>query len=153
MQHRFRDLGGAEKMFVGGMVVWFLLQLTRAVAIVLIQEISAGAESMAWLYPAYLDLFAVVFALPGVWATVAKRNATSWALILIYWAISIVDHGGNFVTTTYVGPPVIAEGMGNPYLVPAIQAAFDLVFGVLLMTPRFRELFFHVSSRPSGFAD
>lgn len=149
MQTRFRDLGGAEKMFVGGMVLWFLLQLTRVVAIVLIQVINAGEESMAWLYPAYLDLFAVVFALPGIWATLAKRNATSWALILIYWAISIVDHGGNFVTTTHVGPPAIAEGM-NPYLVPAVQTGFDLVFVVLLLTPRFRGLFFNVSTDRSG---
>ena len=145
MQHRFGDLGTAEKAFVGGMVVWFLLQLTRAVAIVLIQEINGGGESIAWMYPAFLDLFAVVFAIPGIWATLFRRNATSWALIIVYWAISIVDHGGNFVTTTFVGPPSIAEGM-SPYLVPAAQTVFDLVFVVLLLTPRFRGLFFEVAS-------
>nr|MCH9681122.1 hypothetical protein [Deltaproteobacteria bacterium] len=69
----------------------------------------------------------------------------TWALAVVYWSISIVDHVGNFVTTTTVGPPSIAEGMSNPYLVPAIQTALDIVFIALLFVPRYRDLFFRVA--------
>lgn len=135
------QLDGLEKAFLIGITVWFLLQLSRAIAATLIAEIYAGAESAAWLYPAYLDLFAVVFALPLTWAVWARRGIMTWAAALVYWAISIVDHVGNFVTTTSVGPPSIAEGM-NPFLIPVIQTIFDFVFVALLLTPKFRRLFF-----------
>ena len=138
-------LAGAERAFIIGMAVWLLLQTSRAIAIVLIDEIHAGGESKAWMYPAYLDLFAVVFAPPLVWATLRRRGVVTWALAVVYWSISIVDHVGNFVTTTTVGPPSIAEGMSNPYLVPAIQTALDIVFIALLFVPRYRDLFFRVA--------
>ena len=51
----------------------------------------------------------------------------------MYWVISIVEHMGNFVTTIFVGAPSIAEGMSNPYLIPAIQTLLDIVFLILLL--------------------
>jgi len=108
-----------------------------------------SGESKAWLYPAYLDLFAAVFALPLIWAIVKWRGFLTWASAIIYLAISIVDHVGNFVTTTVVGPPSIAEGM-NPYLVPVIQTALDVLFLALLFVPRFRNLFFRMESVQSN---
>jgi len=60
-------------------------------------------------YPAYLDLFAVVFAPPLIWAIVKRRGLLTWASAIIYLTVSIVDHAGNLVTTTFVGPPSIAE--------------------------------------------
>lgn len=68
----------------------------------------------------------------------------TWAALTVYWAISIVDHIGNFVTTTFVGAPSIAERMANPYPVPAVQAGFDTLFLALLFVRRFREMFFRV---------
>ena len=121
--------------------------MSRFVAIPLINNVTTGGESKAWLYPAYLDLFAAVFALPLIWAVIKRREFLTWACVIIYLAISIVDHVGNFVTTTHVGPPSIAEGM-NPYLVPAIQTALDILFFALLFVPRFRELFFRIKEPP-----
>ena len=117
-----------------GLIVWIVLQLSRFVAFPLINNVNAGAESKAWLYPAYLDLFAAVFALPLVWVIVKRRGFLTWACTIIYLAISIVDHVGIFFTTTFVGPLSIAEGM-NPYLVPVIQIALDLLFVLLLFVP------------------
>ena len=139
----FSELEQSEKVFLVALVIWVLLQMSRAIALTLIGEINTGGESKAWLYPAYLDLFAVVFAPPIVWGLVAKRGLFTWTCTMIYWAISIVDHTGNFVTTAAVGPPSIAEGM-NPVLVPAIQTALDILFMVLLWTKKFRQLFFTV---------
>ncbi len=139
-------LTGAERAFIIAMVVWFLLQISRAIALVLIGEINAGEESKAWLYPAYLDLFAVALAPPLVFATFRRRGVVTWALTVVYWSISIVDHVGNFVTTTSIGPPSIAEDMSNPYLIPSIQTLVDAAFIALLFTPRYRELFFRIES-------
>lgn len=132
------------------MTVWFLLQLSRAIALSLIDAIDAGAESKAWMYPAYLDLFAVVFAPPLIWATLKHRGLYTWAFAVMYWTISIVDHTGNFVTTSVVGPPSIAEDMSNPFLIPVIQTVIDAAFVVLLFLPTYRRLFFRTDGSASG---
>ncbi len=75
-----------------------------------------------------------------------RRGILTWASMVVYWAISIVDHIGNFVTTTLVGPPTIAEGMETPYLVPAIQTVLDVVFLALLFVPVGRDLFFKLKN-------
>ena len=51
----FGTVKGAERFFLIGMIVWTLLQMSRFIAIPLINDIDAGAESEAWRYPAYLD--------------------------------------------------------------------------------------------------
>lgn len=142
----FRSMSVMERAFIIGTIIWILLQASRLIAIVLINDIDTGNESEAWRYPAYLDLFAAVFALPLIWAVWMRRNVLSWTCLVVYWAISIVDHVGNFVTTTFVGPPSIAEGMNNPYLVPFIQNTLDIVFLALLFVPRFRNLFFYIQA-------
>ena len=55
----------------------------------------------------------------------------------------------NFVTTTFVGPPTIAEGIENPYLFPEIQTVFDVVFLLLLFFPVGRNLFFQLKVLPN----
>lgn len=137
-------LSGTERLFIFGTIIWILLQLSRAVALVLIGDIDAGDASEAWRYPAYLDLFAAVLAVPLCLAIWARRGVLTWVATISYLVISVVDHFGNFVTTTFVGPPTIAEGMGNPLLIPAIQTVLDVVFLVLLLLPMFRDLFFRV---------
>ena len=138
-------LSGSRRIFLIGMIIWTLLQLSRVVAIPLINEIDAGGDSEAWRYPAYLDLFAAVFAIPLVWAFIAKRGLVVWACGIMYWAISVVDHVGNFVTTANVAPPSIAEGMSNPYLPAAIMTVFDVLFLALMFVPKFRKLFFEIA--------
>lgn len=145
----FKGLSGVERAVLIGTVIWILLQMSRFIAVVLINDINEGLASEAWRYPAYLDLFAAVFAVPLAWAVWMRRSLLTWASLLVYWAISIVDHIGNFVTTTFVGPPTIAEGMENPYLVPAIQTALDIVFLALLFVPVGRNLFFRLGSTQS----
>lgn len=145
MHRGFSALKGGDRVFIIGLMVWIFLQLSRLIALTLINVINTGAESEAWRYPAYLDLFAVVFALPLIWAIVKHRGLLTWTSAVVYLAISIVDHVGNFVTTSFVGPPVIAEGM-NPYLVPTIQTGLDILFLTLLLIPRFHKLFFRVDS-------
>lgn len=146
MKSGFRHLTGTEKLFLIGMIIWTLLQLSRFIALTLIGVIDAGDESEAWRFPAQLDLFAAVLAIPLALAFLMRRGFFVWVCAVVYYAISIVDHVGNFVTTTYVGPPSIAEGMSNPYLPAAIMTVFDVLFLVLLFVPRFHELFFRIDN-------
>ena len=146
MNRSFSALKFEQRFFLIALMVWIALQLSRAIALTLINEIFAGAESSAWLYPAYLDLFAVIFAPPLIWAILKYRGLMTWLASIIYLTISIADHVGNLVTTTYVGPPSIAEGM-NPYLIPVIQTGLDVLFLVLLLVPRYRNIFFRVDTR------
>jgi len=141
---KFRDYKINEKIFFIGLIIWIFLQLSRLIAIVLINDINDGVESKAWMYPAYLDIFAAVFALPLIGAIIKWRRVLTWMSVVVYLAISIVDHMGNFVTTTIVGPPSIVEEGMNPYLIPGIQTVIDLIFMFLLLLPKYRRLFFEV---------
>lgn len=145
----YKDMSRAERTILIGTVIWILLQVFRLIAVVLIRDINDGLASEAWRYPAYLDLFAVVFAVPLIWAVCMHRGLLTWASLVVYWVISIVDHVGNFVTTRFVGPPTIAKGIENPYLVPAIQTVFDVVFLLLLFFPVGRNLFFQLKVLPN----
>ncbi|MFY0674823.1 MAG: hypothetical protein JXQ87_15600 [Bacteroidia bacterium] len=142
---QYKNFTRNEKIFYIGLQIWIFLQVSRLVAIPLINDVESGTESAAWLYPAYLDLVAAFFAIPLMFALAKKRGLMTWTFAIVYLAISIVDHCGNFVTVSQVGPPsIVDEGM-NPILVPAIQTAFDLLFIILLMMPNYRKLFFTIS--------
>ena len=145
MDKEFSKLAATNKFFLIALIIWVALQISRLIAFTLIDSINAGTDSEAWRYPAYLDLFAAFLAPPLMWAIWKYRGLLTWTATITYLAISIVDHCGNFVTTTFVAPPSIAEGM-DPYLVPVIQTALDIVFVVLLLLPRFRRLFFRTEA-------
>lgn len=110
----------------------------------LINDINSGLESKAWMYPAYLDIFAAVFALPLILGIVKWRGLITWGFTIIYLAISIVDHFGNFTTTSIVGPPSIVEEGMNPLLIPFIQTVVDFIFLILLLVPKYYQLFFKI---------
>ncbi|MEP3889501.1 MAG: hypothetical protein ABJN69_03480 [Hellea sp.] len=135
-------MGRSEKIFIWGLIIWLGLQISRLIALSLIHEINTGAESAAWMFPAYLDLFAAIFALPLILAVWKKRGFIAWSLVAIYLAISLVDHIGNFVTTDLVGPPSIVPEGSNPVLFPAVMTLLDLVFLILLFLPKYRGVFF-----------
>ncbi len=142
---KYKDFNFNEKLFFIGLIVWILLQLSRFIAFELISDINEGAESAAWMYPAYLDIFAAVLALPLIAAIMVKwRGLLTWTSTVVYLAISIVDHCGNFTTTGIVGPPSIVQEGSNPYLIPVIQTVFDILFLILLLVPRYRRLFFKI---------
>lgn len=147
---KFKNFSRGEKIFFVGLQVWIFLQLSRVVAIPLIDDVASGVESPAWLYPAYLDLVAAVFGLPLMLALVYKRGLYTWTFAIVYLAVSIVDHIGNFVTVTAVGAPSIVPEGSNPILAPAMMTAFDVLFVVLLMMPNYRKLFFNTDESSSN---
>ena len=147
---KFNNFTKGEKVFFIGLIIWILLQMSRFIAKVLIDDIHAGGESLAWLYPAYLDMFAAFLAIPLIAAIIFRRGLFTWTMVVIYLAISIVDHCGNFTTTTFVGAPSIVEEGSNPYIIPVIQTVIDVLFLVLLFVPNYRKLFFKIDDEPSA---
>jgi len=147
---RFKDFNTHEKIFFIGLIVWILLQISRFIAFELIGDINNGSESKAWMYPAYLDIFAAVTAVPLIGAIIVKsRGLLTWTAAVVYLSISIVDHFGNFTTTGIVGPPSIVQEGSNPYTIPIIQTIIDAIFLILLFAPKFRRLFFRIVEKPS----
>jgi len=147
MMTKFNNLRLNEKIFLVSLIIWILLQISRLIALTLINDINIGNESKAWMYPAYLDVFAAIFALPIIVTLIKFRGLLTWIFTIIYLAISIVDHFGNFTTTTIVGPPsIVDEGM-NPLLIPLIQTVIDFVFLILLMLPTYHQLFFKIEKK------
>jgi len=144
---KFKDFNLGQKLFYVGLLIWILLQLSRFIAFVLIGDINSGEESKAWMYPAYLDIFAAVTAIPLVGLVVRWRGLFTWTLTIVYLAISIVDHFGNFTTTGLVGPPSIVQEGTSPLLIPIIQTVLDFLFLVLLLVPKYRRLFFRLESK------
>lgn len=144
---KFKEFRKSEKIFIIGLIIWLFLQISRLIALALINDINSGVESLAWMYPAYLDLFAAVFALPLIVGIIKWRGVLTWTFTVVYLAISIVDHFGNFTTTTIVGPPSIVEEGMEPLLIPIIQTVIDFIFLILLLIPIYRRLFFKVESK------
>lgn len=144
---KFNDFKIEEKIFYVGLIVWVLLQISRFIAFALINDINNGAESPAWMYPAYLDIFAAVLAIPLVVGIIKWRGLLTWICAVVYLSISIVDHFGNFTTTTIVGPPSIVEQGMNPLLIPIIQTVIDFIFFILLLIPKYYQLFFKIDRK------
>ncbi len=142
---KLKEFNISERAFFIGLLVWVFLQLSRLIALVLIDDINAGLESTAWLYPAFLDIFAAVLALPLIGALIIWRGFLTWTAVIIYLVISIIDHFGNFTTTAFVGPPSIVEEGMNPLLIPIIQTVIDFIFLMLLIYNKYRGLFFKIS--------
>ncbi|MEP2935768.1 MAG: hypothetical protein ABJM06_14855 [Gilvibacter sp.] len=147
MATKFKELKSSEKAFLIGLIIWILLQISRFIAFALIDDINVGDESKAWMYPAYLDVFAAVLALPLVGAILKWRGLLTWIFTIVYLAISIVDHFGNFTTTTIVGPPSIVEEGMDPLLIPIIQTVIDFIFLILLLIPKYYQIFFKIETK------
>ena len=69
-------------------------------------------------------------------------------LTIVYFTLSIVDHIGALTNLTLIGEPITFQqfnGGGNAYAAPVVQTVLDVIFFGLLLTPRFRDLFFRLS--------
>ena len=140
-------LKGTEKYFIIGLIVWLFAQLIRFIAIPLIQSVNNGIDAPGWLYPAILDVFAAVFAIPLILLVWKYRSFVTWTLAIVYFTMSITDHIGALSNLYIIGEPIAfleMNGGRNPYTAPIIQTILDIVFFVLLLIPKYRNLFFKI---------
>ncbi len=144
------SIKGADRVFLIALTVWILLQIVRFIAIPLIQSIVAGVDAPGWMYPAMLDVLTAVVA-PFLAVALWKwRGFAVWTFTVVYLIVSIVDHGGAFISLSLIGEPVAFETLNpsgsSPWVAPIIQTALDFVFLYLILLPKNRRLFFELSS-------
>ena len=144
------SIKGAERVFLVALTVWILLQMVRFIAIPLIQSIVAGIDAPGWMYPAMLDVLTAVVA-PFLAVALWKwRGFAVWTFTVVYLVVSIVDHGGAFISLSLIGEPAAFEALNpsgsSPWVAPIIQTALDFVFLYLVLLPKNRRLFFELSS-------
>ncbi len=145
-------LGRSDKVFLIALAIWIFAQLIRFIAIPLITSVANGVDAAGWMYPAILDVIAAALAVPLVIAIWKWRGFTVWALSIVYFTLSIVDHIGALTNLTLIGEPIAFEQFtagGNPYTAPVVQTVLDVFFFGLLFMPRFRDLFFRLT-KPGG---
>ncbi|HOA66670.1 MAG TPA: hypothetical protein PKL25_06320 [Phycicoccus elongatus] len=123
------------------LVIWCLLQLPRLVAIPLIQDVAAGRDDSAWMYPAILDIVVAVTAIPVAWLLWKRRGLLPFVAGVVFLVVSMVDHG-DAVTAAFLSPtPHVfggPNGSASGRVVPALQAVGDLAALWLLTKPSTR---------------
>lgn len=77
------------------------------------------------------------------------RGFAVWTFTIVYLVVSIVDHGGAFISFSLIGEPAAFESLNpsgaSPWTAPIIQTALDFVFLYLTLLPKNRRLFFELA--------
>ena len=101
-----------------------LVQVVRLSAVQLAQDVLAGREQAAWLFPSLVDIFVGVTAAFVAYAIWRRRGLGVWVAAIVWFTISISDHL-DALTTAFVStiPPMFPQDRSS-------VAAF-LLFGVI----------------------
>lgn len=121
--------------------VWALLQLPRFIALPLIADALRGTESEAWMYPAILDIVVAVAAIPVAWLLVRRRGLVPFVLGIVFFVVSIIDHGDAITAGLMTPAPAIFGGPNTgfpPAAAPAIQSVGDVAALLVLTSTRVR---------------
>lgn len=126
------------------LAIWCLLQLPRLIAVPLIQDVAAGRDDPAWMYPAILDVVVAAAAVPVAWLLWRRRGLLPFVAGVVFFSVSIVDHG-DAATAAFLSPtPHVFGGPDagpSGRVVPAVQAVVDVVALGLLTRVSVREWF------------
>ena len=80
------------RLAIIAIAVLALIQVIRVMAFQLAQDVLAGRESIAWLYPAYVDMFIGITAPFVAFAIWRRTGLAVWTTAIVWLTISIVDH-------------------------------------------------------------
>lgn len=119
----------SQKYIFVFLTVWIILQISRLIAIPIVQDVLQGTDESAWMYPAILDIVVAVLSPFAIYFLWKKRNVETWVFLLIYFVISIIDYG-NAITASYLAriPQTFVEmGAKEAGNTPAIQAIIDVL--------------------------
>jgi hypothetical protein len=83
-----------------------LIQVVRIAAFQLVQDVFAGRESVAWLYPGFVDIFIGITAPLVAFAVWRKTGLAVWVMALVWFSISIFDHLDALTTALNVAGPL-----------------------------------------------
>ncbi|SRR5712692_440922 len=83
-----------------------LIQVVRIAAFQLAQDVFAGRESVAWLYPGFVDIFIGITAPFVAFAIWRRTGLAVWVVALVWFSISIFDHLDALTTALNVAGPL-----------------------------------------------
>ena len=101
-----------------------LFQIVRVLAYPIIQDVFAGVNAEAWLFPAMMDVFVgatVLFVAIGIWR---GKGLAVWTSAIVFFCLSISDHlDAVTVVLTSKGP--------NPAMMSGAPSAIATQLGVM----------------------
>src|SRR5712691_9601469 len=83
-----------------------LIQVVRIGAFQLAQDVFAGHEAVAWLYPAFVDIFIGITAPFVAFAIWRKTGLAVWVTAIVWFTLSIFDHLDALTTALNVTGPL-----------------------------------------------
>ena len=103
-----------------------LFQIVRVLAYSIIQDVFAGVNAEAWLFPAMMDVFigaAALFVAIGIWR---GKGLAVWTSAIVFFCLSISDHlDAMTVILTSKGP--------NPAMMSGAPSAIATQLGVMTL--------------------
>ena len=103
-----------------------LFQIVRVLAYPIIQDVFAGVNAEAWLFPAMMDVFvgaAALFVAIGIWR---GKGLAVWTSAIVFFCLSISDHlDAATVVLTSKGP--------NPAMMSGAPSAIATQLGVMTL--------------------
>ena len=114
------------RLAIIAIAVLALIQVIRVMAFQLAQDVLAGRESIAWLYPAYVDMFIGITAPFVAFAIWRRPGLAVWTIAIVWFTISIVDHMGAVTVVLNVTGPFPLPGGSQSGVV------MSLLVGVVL---------------------
>lgn len=113
-----------------------MLQIIRAAAFFIIQDIRAGKTPVEWLFPASVDVFVGVAALFVALALWTRKGLAVWTIAIVFFCISISDHLGAITVVLNTKGPLPAMMSGAPSSTAITLAIMTLVeaFAVWVLT-------------------
>ena len=122
--------------------VWALIQVVRLSAISLAQSILSAANPVAWLFPAYLDVFIGITAPFVAFAIWRRTGLAVWVSAIVFFSLSIADHL-DAVTNALAGPlRNNTPGFSTPAATATgllVASALDVIALALLTRGRMRS--------------
>lgn len=124
--------------------VWIAIELHRFIGMPIVQGVLNGTENAAWYYPALLGVIVALLSPIAIYLLWKKPNIYSWAFLLTYFVISIIDHGNGFAATNVAGAPKAFAAMGESKAseyITVVQAGLDLICIYLLFKNKVKKYF------------
>lgn len=137
------EISKSTKYILIGISAWVVLQIPRLIAIPIIQDVLAGIDDSAWMYPAILDIVVATASPLALWMIWKTKNVYAWTFLICYFVVSVIDHGDAVTAMALARTPQTFQEMGaeGASKTPIYQTVIDLFCIVLLSRQNLRHYF------------
>ena len=127
--------------------IWALIQVSRITAFSITQDVSAGVDSAAWLFPAFMDMFSGITAPFVAFFIWRKIGLAVWVTAIVWFILSISDHIDALTALFTVPLPqsMLAMGSSGFMTVLLVNTVLDVTVLILLTGKKMKS---HYLSSP-----